>query len=69
VCSRVSHEVGAKWSFVSGMSWGFSGNLGFPLPDNWALNQIKEFEFQNGWGLDNDVWRIGGDPGVSSLGS
>ena len=69
VCSRVSHEVGATWSMVSGMSWGFSGNLGFPLPENWALNQINEFEFQNGWGLDNDVWRTGGDPGVSSLSS
>ncbi|MGC9668435.1 glycoside hydrolase domain-containing protein [Planosporangium sp. 12N6] len=69
VCSRVSHEVGAKWSMVSGMSWGFSGNLGFPLPENWALNQIKEFDFQTGWGLDNDVWRTGGDPGVSSLSS
>ncbi|MDG4766737.1 DUF1906 domain-containing protein [Solwaraspora sp. WMMD406] len=67
VCIRVSREVGARWSMVSGMSWGYSGNLGFPLPDNWAFNQIREYEFQPGWGLDHDVWRDGADPGVSAL--
>ncbi|MEV7623623.1 glycoside hydrolase domain-containing protein [Actinoplanes sp. NPDC089786] len=67
VCTRVSREVGARWSLVSGMSWGFSGNLGFPLPENWSLNQIREFDFQPGWGLDHNVWRDGGDPGVSFL--
>jgi peptidoglycan hydrolase-like protein with peptidoglycan-binding domain len=67
VCSRVSHEVGARWSLVSGMSWGYSGNLGFPLPANWSFNQIREYEFQPGWGLDHDIWRDGADPGVSAL--
>ena len=67
VCSRVSIEVGARWSLVSGMSWGYSGNLGFPLPANWSLNQIREYDFQPGWGLDHDVWRAGADPGVSTL--
>jgi peptidoglycan hydrolase-like protein with peptidoglycan-binding domain len=69
ICSRISKEVGATWSFVSGMSWGYSGNMGFPLPENWSLNQIKEFTFTGagGFGLDNDVWRTGSDPGVSHL--
>jgi peptidoglycan hydrolase-like protein with peptidoglycan-binding domain len=67
VCGRISREVGAWWSMVSGMSWGFSGNLGFPLPQNWSFNQIREYEFQPGWGLDHDVWRDGADPGVSYL--
>lgn len=67
VCARVSRDAGARWSFVSGMSWGFSGNLGYPLPANWSLNQIREYDFQPGWGLDHNVWRQGGDPGVSSL--
>ncbi|MDC0770907.1 glycoside hydrolase domain-containing protein [Streptomyces sp. HD] len=67
VCIRVSHEADARWSFVSGMSWGFSGNLGYPLPANWSLNQIREYEFQPGWGLDHNVWRDGGDPGVSRV--
>ncbi|MBB5957458.1 peptidoglycan hydrolase-like protein with peptidoglycan-binding domain [Saccharothrix tamanrassetensis] len=66
VCSRVSDEAFARYSFVSGMSWGFSGNLGFPLPANWSFNQIKEFDFNAGgdvFGLDRDV-RRGNDPGV-----
>lgn len=67
VCIRVSREVGARWSLVSGMSWGYSGNLGFPLPANWSFNQIREYEFQPGWGLDHDIWRQGADPGVSAL--
>jgi len=69
VCTRISQEQGATWSFVSGMSWGFSGNLGFTLPENWAFNQIKEFSFggSGGFGLDNDVWRADGDPGVQRL--
>jgi peptidoglycan hydrolase-like protein with peptidoglycan-binding domain len=67
VCLRISREVGAQWSFVSGMSWGYSGNLGFPLPANWSLNQINEFQFQPAWGLDKNVWRTGGDAGVSAL--
>jgi len=68
VCIRVSKDAGARWSFVSGMSWGFSGNLGFPLPENWSFNQIHEYEFQAGWGLDHNIWRDGGDPGVSAVG-
>ncbi|MDH6520756.1 peptidoglycan hydrolase-like protein with peptidoglycan-binding domain [Streptomyces sp. SAI-124] len=68
VCIRVSKDAGARWSFVSGMSWGFSGNLGFPLPENWSFNQIHEYQFQPGWGLDHNIWRDGGDPGVSAVG-
>ncbi len=47
---------------------GFSGNLGFPLPENWSFNQIHEYEFQAGWGLDHNIWRDGSDPGVSAVG-
>lgn len=69
VCTRVSKEVGAKWSFVAAMSWSYSGNMGFPMPENWAFNQIKEFNFAGagGFGLDNDVWRMGSDQGVWRL--
>ncbi|MFD5829340.1 glycoside hydrolase domain-containing protein [Lentzea sp. NPDC060358] len=66
VCSRVSSEAYARHSFVSGMSYGFSGNLGFPMPDNWSFTQIKEFDFQpsssDPFPLDNNVNR-GTDPG------
>lgn len=40
ICSTISEEGFAHGSFVSGMSTGFSGNLGFPLPVNWAFDQI-----------------------------
>lgn len=45
-------------SFVSDMSTGYSGNLGFPLPEDWAFDQIKEMDKnESGFdiALDNDV--------------
>lgn len=69
VCINVTEKTFARHSFVSGMSWGFSGNLGFPLPGNWSFNQIKEFQVSNGsdtFDLDRDVVS-GTDPGVSSV--
>ncbi|WP_043381878.1 glycoside hydrolase domain-containing protein [Streptomyces mutabilis] len=70
VCARITDATYARWSFVSGMSWGFSGNLGFPLPANWAFNQIKEFRFPNGsdsFDLDNNAHRPGTDCGQGSV--
>lgn len=43
ICRRVSDNAYAKWSFVSDMSTGFSGNLGFALPENWVFDQIREY--------------------------
>ncbi|MBZ6003942.1 DUF1906 domain-containing protein [Leuconostoc gelidum subsp. aenigmaticum] len=41
--SRVSHAVPAVcYSYVSNMSTGFSGNLGFSQPTNWAFDQFFE---------------------------
>ncbi|MDA5140562.1 DUF1906 domain-containing protein [Streptomyces sp. AD681] len=40
VCQRVHNQGYAVTSFVSDMSSGFSGNLGYPLPSNWAFDQI-----------------------------
>lgn len=70
VCARITDATYARWSFVSGMSWGFSGNLGFPLPANWSFNQIKEFRFPNGsdsFDLDNNAHRPGTDSGQASV--
>lgn len=74
VCSEVSNRVGATWSFVSGMSSGFSGNLGFPLPANWSFNQIRQGPFSYGsgslgevWDIDRNVWRRSSDPGTAVL--
>ncbi|MFC7490501.1 MULTISPECIES: glycoside hydrolase domain-containing protein [unclassified Knoellia] len=71
VCTRVSNETLVVSSFVSGMSWGFSGNLGFPLPYNWAFNQIKEFRYTGGGqtiDLDRVVHRTSVDPGIGASG-
>lgn len=40
LCTQVCEAGYACSSFVSDMSTGFSGNLGFPIPDNWALDQF-----------------------------
>lgn len=40
VCSRISSLGYAVSSFVSDMSTGYSGNLGYILPNNWAFDQI-----------------------------
>lgn len=71
VCTKVSDQTMAVSSFVSGMSWGFSGNLGFPMPYNWAFNQVKEFQFTGGGqviDLDRDVHRASLDPGIDANG-
>ncbi|WP_234931855.1 glycoside hydrolase domain-containing protein [Bacillus thuringiensis] len=65
VCIQVSDKKYATYSFVSGMSTGFSGNLGFPLPKNWAFDQIKEYAIGSGNGsiaIDKDI-KSGRDSG------
>lgn len=44
VCTRVIEEGKAVVVFVSGMSSGFSGNMGFPMPQEWYYNQIIEVD-------------------------
>ncbi|MEE4589596.1 glycoside hydrolase domain-containing protein [Streptomyces antimycoticus] len=67
VCAQVTKETYARHSYVSGMSTGFSGNLGFPLPANWAFNQIKEFKFAPDFDLDKVAHRAGTDFGQGSV--
>ncbi|RDU22195.1 glycoside hydrolase domain-containing protein [Anaerosacchariphilus polymeriproducens] len=53
VCTRVSNVGYAVSSFVSDMSTGFSGNLGFPIPTNWNYDQFHEISGYGGnWDLD-----------------
>ena len=69
VCIRVSENNYAQTSFVCGMSTGFSGNLGYPLPQNWAFDQISTITIGNGTGrieIDNNI-QSGRDNGVSSV--
>lgn len=69
VCTRVSTEGPAATSFVSDLSTGFSGNLGFPMPRNWAFDQISTITIGTGNSaieIDNDIYS-GRDPGVSRV--
>ncbi|MEU9347240.1 glycoside hydrolase domain-containing protein [Streptomyces sp. NPDC048278] len=57
-CSRVSAAGHAETSFVSDMSSGFSGNLGYTLPENWAFDQIVTKTVGSGDGaieIDNNI--------------
>ncbi|MFD9287021.1 glycoside hydrolase domain-containing protein [Streptomyces sp. NPDC060030] len=50
VCQRVADAGYAATSFVSDMSSGFSGNLGYPMPTNWAFDQIVTITVGSGAG-------------------
>ena len=58
VCSKL-YELGyTTTSFVCDMSSGFSANLGYTLPKNWAFDQIAETKYSVGnikYGLDKDI--------------
>ncbi|WP_040207101.1 glycoside hydrolase domain-containing protein [Neobacillus jeddahensis] len=65
-----AHEAGyAEYTFVSGMSTGFSGNLGYPLPPNWSFDQISTITVGTGVGsiqIDNNI-NSGRDSGQFSV--
>ncbi|SDY48147.1 glycoside hydrolase domain-containing protein [Lachnobacterium bovis] len=53
VCTRIAEIGYSVSSFVSDMSTGFSGNLGFPIPKNWNYDQFHEIQGYGGsWDLD-----------------
>lgn len=66
VCSDMTSRVGARWSFVSGMSSGFSGNMGFAMPSNWSFNQIQTTRVGS-LNIDRDVHKTGSDIGVGQV--
>lgn len=69
VCTRVSDKGYAVRSFVSDMSTGFSGNLGFPIPNNWAFDQFATITVGSGAGqieIDKDGFS-GLDLGINSI--
>ncbi|WP_432863472.1 glycoside hydrolase domain-containing protein [Microbispora rosea] len=58
VCSRVSGKGLTSASFVSDMSTGYSGNLGYPMPTDWAFDQIATITIGSGAGsiqIDNNI--------------
>lgn len=69
VSIKVSDRGLAVRSFVSGMSTGFSGNLGFPLPSNWAFDQISTISVGSGssmFYIDNNI-KSGRDLGADNV--
>ena len=68
VCSRICDLGYASSSFVADMSTGFSCNLGYPIPDNWAFDQFYEMTFSSSpsFPLDKDAYS-GRDTGFSKF--
>lgn len=58
VCTRVSECGLANTSFVSDMSSGFSCNLGYKIPNNWAFDQFYEMNFSSNptFAIDKDAY-------------
>lgn len=58
VCITMSDAGYTEGSFVSDMSSGFSGNIGFRLPQDWVYDQISTVSLGTGTGLitiDNNI--------------
>ncbi|MFJ7246334.1 glycoside hydrolase domain-containing protein [Kitasatospora sp. NPDC098652] len=69
VCARVAKAGHSTASFVSDMSYGFSGNYGYPLPADWAYDQIVTRKVGTGAGeieIDNNI-ASGRDTGQGSF--
>lgn len=59
VCTRLAEAGLTESSFVADLSTGFSGNLGFPLPRDWAFDQISTVTIGSGDGrieIDNNIY-------------
>ncbi|SFO03883.1 Peptidoglycan-binding (PGRP) domain of peptidoglycan hydrolases-containing protein [Pseudobutyrivibrio sp. UC1225] len=58
VCTELTRANLVTSSFVCDMSSGFAGNIGKPLPANWAYDQISTVKIGSGAGLieiDNNI--------------
>lgn len=59
ICTRVCNQKLARSSFVADMSTGYSGNMGYPIPSNWAFDQFSEYVFTGAavnFDLDKDAY-------------
>lgn len=68
VCTKVCEAGLAVSSFVGDMSTGFSCNLGYPIPKNWAFDQFVETNFKSSpsFPIDKDGYS-GRDKGFNSF--
>lgn len=66
VCTQVLKKGYAKTCFVSDMSTGYSGNMGFKMPSNWNYDQFAEISMEPDWAIDK-VGYSGRYPAVEAL--
>ena len=67
-CSRVAEAGYTCSSFVGDMSSGFSGNLGYKIPEDWAFDQFFTVKNDTSLGFEIDKDAVSGrDQGVSYL--
>ena len=69
VCTKVSELGLASTSFVADMSTGFSCNLGYKIPDNWAFDQFYEernFKSSPSFPIDKNAYS-GRDAGIRAF--
>lgn len=60
VCTHVCNAGYAETCFVSDMSTGYSGNMGFKIPLNWNYDQFAEIDMETTtdgeWAIDKDAY-------------
>lgn len=60
VCTQVCESGYAATCFVSDMSTGYSGNMGFKIPSNWNFDQYAEIDMDTTtdgeWAIDKDAY-------------
>lgn len=69
VCSKVAASGYSNSSFVCDMSSGFSGNLGYKIPTDWAFDQISTITIGSGLNsieIDNNICS-GKDNGIGNI--
>lgn len=68
VCSHVITGGLAKYCFVSDMSTGYSGNLGYAMPASWSFDQFIEYSIGNSLPIDQVATdRKISDPGCKTF--
>lgn len=67
VCARIVKEGLAEESFVASMSWGWGGNLGYPLPAAWSYDQIRNHTLSGtDLEIDTNVQSVRARPATAS---
>ncbi len=66
-CSIINEAELAESSFVSNMSTGYSGNLGFLMPNDWAYDQYKTGSFTASDGSKFDIDSVMASPNAKAF--